>query len=285
MIVGIDVSATHTTVGKRVGARTVIERYYTKDILSIRDVIPKQTTKLCIGAAGVITKQGVKLSNQNLEIKRSQLLKGALLVNDFSLYVYALNTKLRLKRLYGKPVQGDKLVIGAGTGLGFCFARYIGGEYIPQSTEAGQTDAVLFEPELLSFFVSKGIRPKYEDILSGRGLLLLAEFCDPKVYAKALLSDHPVKYIASTKSKKIFGLFAKMYARYIRNACYYLPFGGIYIAGGIAQKNPWIFDLPEFKGELAYLALEKPQLAQIPIVLILDYEASVKGAIWAASRI
>jgi glucokinase len=288
MIIGIDVSATHTTVGFTKNGKLEINSYKTANVKSITEVIPAQTKKLCIGAAGIITKQGVKLSNAKLAILRSNLPKGTLLVNDFSLYAYALNTKIRTKLLLGVTrgsAHKDKLVIGAGTGLGFCFARYIGGAYVPHSTEAGQTDAVLFEPDLLAFCMKKGIRPKYEDFLSGRGLTLLAEFCDPLLYKKALTYEDPAEYIASTKSKRVFGLFATLYARFIKNASYFLPFGGIYIAGGIAQKNPWMFALPEFHEEMSRLAIEKPILSTIPIYLILDYNTSVKGALWAASRL
>jgi len=77
-------------------------------------------------------------------------------------------------------------------------------------------------------------------------------------------------------------LFVKMLARYASDiSTLLLPFGGFYLAGGVAQKElRWLEKDNLFMKyyEMAHNKNIKPLLMQVPVYLIKDYSISLYGA-------
>ena len=69
-----------------------------------------------------------------------------------------------------------------------------------------------------------------------------------------------------------------MYARFIRNqALDSLSTGGVYVAGGIAVKNPEIFD-KNFVNTFSSNTAQSCLLKDMPIYLVTDLRAGLVGA-------
>jgi glucokinase len=80
-------------------------------------------------------------------------------------------------------------------------------------------------------------------------------------------------------SKETFEKFARFYGRCARNfALEVLALGGVYIAGGIAAKNPDILQGESFLSEFLKHETMKFLLEKIPIYVVVDYNVSLYGA-------
>lgn len=272
--------------------------------------------KACIGAAGLVdpTHEVCVMTNFPLTIRAKEILKktsldACHLVNDFELIGYAINllneddpnTVLTINK--GKRHdQEPKAVLGAGTGLGKSILRYdpVSKYFIPLQSEGGHEDFPVhdsFELDLLSFIKKrKKINTvRYEDVLSGQGIEQLYLFLRS---TKKFPSSQYTKEIDQAKEKNLLigkylhkdqtcqetaKLFVKFFARCSKNFVLdTLPRGGFYLAGGIIPKYPHLFQSALFKHE--YLRTEKHVLllSEIPMFLIHDPLASLKGAFFAA---
>ncbi|MBI4440073.1 glucokinase [Candidatus Woesearchaeota archaeon] len=248
----------------------------------------------CIAVAGPVINQRVEMVNTKMvvdavEIKRKTQLKKVLLINDFEAIGYSLNGigKRDIRVINrGKPMEKrPKAVIGAGTGLGKGILIYDNAKkaYIPHPSEGGHGDfPIMNEEELkLARFIGNGIC--YEDLVSGRGIESIYTFLKQAKHQKSNLSAQGISKTRKTDycSRKAFDIFLKFYARCARNfALDVLPFGGLYIAGGIAIKNPDIFSR-KFTNEFCNNAAFGRLLSAIPVYLITNYDISLKGAAFA----
>ncbi len=86
--------------------------------------------------------------------------------------------------------------------------------------------------------------------------------------------------------REIMKLFVKMYGSFAGSlAVVFLPFGGVYLAGGIATKNEWLFledNLFMKNFERNYNPILRPLLKKIPVYIVRDYSISLYGAANAA---
>lgn len=264
----------------------------------------------CIAVAGTVEnragKQRVKMTNADIvidsqEIAKRTRLKRILIINDFEAISYATNiiSKDSIKVIGSHSPQkgGIRAVVGAGTGLGksiLCFDKRCDA-YIPLPSEGGHCDFPVmneFELKLADFIrKSKGIKAhiSYEDVLSGRGLENIYNFLRVTKFQR-LPKNLTAEEISNTKktnqcSKETFDWFIKFYSRCCRNlALETLAMGGIYIAGGIASKNPESFSdrfIDEFRKHERFSNL----LKKIPVYLIKDYDVSHIGAAFALTII
>ncbi|HWP69045.1 MAG TPA: glucokinase, partial [Rectinemataceae bacterium] len=84
-------------------------------------------------------------------------------------------------------------------------------------------------------------------------------------------------------------LFAKFYARKISNlATVFLPFGGIYLAGGISSKNQdFLLEDNRFMRafEQNYAPHIRELLSGVPVMIVRDYSISLIGAANAAFQL
>ena len=272
-------------------------------------------SKCCLGVAGALSpnRDYVKVTNANLELSKNELsektrLKNVLLINDFEAVGYGINMinsgDLHEIRISKRVDKAPVLVIGAGTGLGKSTLIWNSNKnfYAPLPSEAHHSEFPVqdeFELGLIDFIKnSRKTRQSvcYGDLLSGEGIeniylfLTKSKKYKPTKYTNEIIkSDSMPGLISKYRNadrvcKETFRLFKMFYARAARNfALDCLPLGGIYIAGGIAQKNQEIFDQKFVK---IFDSSRKMSniLKRIPIYLILNTNVGLLGAGYAGNK-
>jgi len=186
-------------------------------------------------------------------------------------------------------------LIAAGTGLGEAILFWDGRRYQISPSEASLTD---FAPRndreflLLQSLRHRMPRVVTEEIISGRGFRAIHQIIFPGV--QHAFFDEPGIDAAATITQQAFAgscaacvetlqIWTEAYGAEAGNmALRVLPFGGVYVAGGIALKI-----LPKLKdGGFVRAFSDKMKLssalAKIPIYVILNEDAPVIGAAYEA---
>ncbi|HEY4052251.1 MAG TPA: glucokinase [Terriglobales bacterium] len=189
-------------------------------------------------------------------------------------------------------------LIAAGTGLGEAILFWDGQRYQISPSEASLTD---FAPRndreflLLQSLRHRMPRVVTEEIVSGRGFRAIHQIIFPGV--QHAFFDEPGVDAAAIITQQAFAgscaacvetlqIWTEAYGAEAGNmALRILPFGGVYVAGGIAVKI-----LPKLKdGGFVRAFSDKMKLssalAKIPIYVILNEEAPVIGAAYEALAI
>lgn len=251
-----------------------------------------------IAIAGPVKAGAAQFTNRGWTIAEGELrsfgFRDALLINDFAALAFAVEILDRGDlRTLGPELEGEPRatisIVGAGTGFGVsCLARY-GDRVVPMATEGGHMS---FAPcdrgelRVLEALWKQSDRVSIERVLSGPGLETLYRTLEqlegreptPRTAAEitAHATDDPACRAALTMFCSIYGSVAGDIA------LAHGARGGVYIAGGIAQKvEPFLLQSPfrsrfESKGRLSSF------LAVIPTRLIVHPEAALLGAARAA---
>jgi glucokinase len=191
--------------------------------------------------------------------------------------------------------RAPKALIAAGTGLGEALLFWDGAHYRIFPSEASLTDfAPRNEREMLLIQSLRHRMPRVscEEIVSGRGFRAIhqiifpgvqhAFFDDPSVDA-AVRITHQALEGSCPACVETLQMWTEAYAAEAGNmALRVLPFGGVYVAGGIALKI-----LPKMKdGTFVRVFSDKSklsrELARIPIYVVLNEDAPVLGAAYEA---
>ncbi len=279
--------------------------------------------RVCIAAAGPVTDhQHCKLTNAELEVNANEISKetglSAVIINDFEAVGFGINTLDRenpadivvIPRKVKIPgrILGETIgVLGAGTGLGksiLTYDRHLR-FYVARPSEGGHADFPVesrFELEMVEFIKKRhGITGPlcYDEILSGRGLENIyyfltrrrENFAASKYVDEINKSEDRPALISKYSEKdevcqKTFEIFSNIYARCARNfALEIMALGGIYIAGGIAQKNVnWLrksFFIGEFESHMTYSHI----LRRIPVFLVANQQVGLNGATFVAANL
>lgn len=144
----------------------------------------------CFGLPGPVNGRSVQLTNlpwviDAHKIEQACSIQSVHLVNDFYAAASGIQSLSEgdVIALYSPPEQksdaGNRLVIGAGTGLGVAPIFYDGKNYLPVSSEGGHFDfAPISETQqlLLSWLWQRWQHVSYERVLSGPGLESLYHF-------------------------------------------------------------------------------------------------------------
>lgn len=197
---------------------------------------------------------------------------------------------LQLNQGNAEP-HAPKALIAAGTGLGEAILFWDGTRYRVSPSEASLTDfAPRNDRELL---VLQSLRHRMsrvccEEVVSGRGFRAIHQILFPGVH-HPFFDEQGVDPAAKITQQAFAGtcsaceetlhIWMEAYGAEAGNmALRVLPFGGVYIAGGIALKV-----LPKLKdGSFVRAFSDKAklstQLAKIPIYVVLNEDAPVLGA-------
>lgn len=199
------------------------------------------------------------------------------------------------------PTPATKAVIGPGTGLGVAFLVWNGQRHVPASSEGGHMKHAAFDADSRAFRdwlearLGSGV-PGVEPLVSGTGIGNLYEWWRE---AKGLPADgfwgevaamsvgkRPAAIAgacgADPHAKAMMNLFARLLGHFASDvAALLLPLGGLYLAGGVAQKGlAWLED--DFAFARAFGESYNPNirkvLAQVPLYLIKEYSISLYGA-------
>jgi glucokinase len=284
----------------------------------------RQPENACFAIAGPIVNNTSKLSNLGWTLEADRLaedlhLKQVLLINDFAAVGYGV---LGLTAADLCPLQAGTLenhapiaVIGAGTGLGQGYLIHDGQNYQVFSSEGGHAD---FAPKsLLEFELSRYLLEKHnidrisvERVVSGMGIVSIYQFLRDRQYGEESPEIAEVVHtwesqigrektvdpgaaigqaaLAGTDrlSEQTLQLFIEAYGAEAGNlALKLLPYGGLYIAGGIAAKILPLLEKGDFIQAFTHKGRMSPLLERVPVNVVLNPQVGLIGAALCAARL
>ena len=263
-----DLGGTNTRVGiLRAGMldRASIRRYRNQDFSGLADVLDryradtghKPAARLCLAAAGLVEDGRVSMTNLDWDISRTGLAQAAglrqvLLLNDLQAQGYGLNrlAPASLSAVFApatRPRSGPsrKLVIGIGTGFNAAVvhppARPGRGVLVAPS-ETGHITLPVTDAAGLGLAAYLGRAhgmASVEDALSGRGLAAIDAWLAQGCGAAGQRAPAAVLAALATgeaRAAEAVALFVTLLGRVAGDlALIHLPFGGLYLAGGVAR--------------------------------------------------
>ncbi|VEP14373.1 Glucokinase [Hyella patelloides LEGE 07179] len=281
----------------------------------------EQPQTACFGIAGPVVNNTSNLTNLNWQLTASRLeqelsIDKVYLINDFAANSYSVldleESELATLQT-GKTIKNAPIaVIGAGTGLGESFLITQDGKYHVFPSEGGHTDFAPrneLEIQLLKYLQKKLNKThiSVERVVSGQGIVGIYQFLRDTNFAAenqeianqikswetnseqnidpAAIIAQGAKEKQDTLCEKTMIIFIEAYGAETGNlALKMLPYGGIYIAGGIAAKNLSLIKKGSFlkayndKGRMSNL------LTEIPIHVVLNPEVGLLGSILYALK-
>jgi glucokinase len=281
--------------------------------------------KACFAIAGPLVKNTAKLTNLTWFLDKDRLIQelgipSVSLINDFAAVGYGIFglTKQDLLTLQVGKYQpaAPMAVIGAGTGLGQGFLIRQDNQYQVFPSEGGHADFAPrneLEFQLLKYLVDKHDiqRVSVERVVSGLGITSIYQFLRDRQIApespeiaqavrtweqeaqKAEKTVDPGAFIGSAAlqksdrlSEQTMQLFIEVYGAEAGNlALKLLPYGGLYIAGGIAPKILPLMENGSFLLNFTQKGRMGSLLEEIPVHIILNQQVGLIGAAFSASRL
>jgi glucokinase len=261
---------------------------------------------LCLGIAGPVINNVCKTTNlpwiiDAKELKNDFNIQKVYLLNDLEATAYGMlyldNNQFVELNPNGKPLEENRAVIAAGTGLGEAILYHDGQHYHPIGCEGGHVD---FAPlDELQDDLLVWLRKRYpehvsiERILSGDGISTLYDFLLEKEISQECAE---IKNIQSDQDKnamisqyaleqkdplciEALKLFCKIYGAQAGNlALKSLAVGGVYVGGGIAPKIlPFLQD-GDFLSNFISKGRFQSMLEKISVKVSLNPETALMGA-------
>lgn len=266
--------------------------------------------KACFALAGPVLNNKCKITNlpwPELDAARLQEelnIAKVSLINDFVAIGY--NIVLEKNKSLVTLQEGEFLpdapiaIIGAGTGLGKAFAVPEGDSYRVFPTEGGHEsfapDSLLAE-ELLAYLRADG-KVDVERVVSGPGIVDIFRFLQDRKFASEDVGDFlsqfdPGAAIAKGAAaghflcQQTMAIFVEAFGAAAGDmAVSFLPFGGLYIAGGIAAQNIELMRNGSFIKAFTDKARVNPVLLEkVPVHIVLNTLEGLRGAVkYAATK-
>ncbi len=247
------------------------------------------------GIAGVVDQEKVqaKLTNGYLKLDFASFTKNIkpkafILLNDFALQAWAcLIHNLETICIFN-PIptpHACRAVLGAGTGLGTAAIVPNAKSYTVLQSEGGHTEMPLQTKQEADFAHFAKIhlnkaRLSAEDILAAKGMSLLHTYES----GTTLSSEDVATFWTQSPNSLGLNLYAGFLGRFCRHwALNTLCLGGLYLGGGVLNKNPEIFKNPHFANEF-YLS-PMTIINNIPVSLMTHANISLWGGAYAAKNI
>ncbi|MEO1144789.1 MAG: glucokinase [Cyanobacteria bacterium J06638_22] len=272
----------------------------------------------CFGIAGPVVDNTSELTNLGWFLRADTLsddlaIPHVSLLNDFAATGYGV-LGLTLEDIHtlqvGEPMPNAPIaIIGAGTGLGQGFLIPHADGYHSYPSEGGHSD---FAPRSeLEFQLQHYLIERYninrvsaERVVSGMGIAAIYQFLrsrspereseamgelyrqweqqigqdSKKIDLSAAVSKAAIAE-DDTLCEEAMNLFVDAYGAEAGNlALKLLPYGGLYIAGGIAAKNLPLMKTGRFMRAFAQKGRVSPLLKQIPVHVVLNPDVALLGA-------
>ncbi len=260
----------------------------------------------CLGVAGPIVNGDCYLTNLGWTIKQqdlSQILEtpDACLINDLEAAAWGV-LGLPEEAFFelnpdSEQTPGHIAVLAAGTGLGEAIMCWDGKTYHPIATEGGHTDfAPTNEQEigLLNFLWKKyPDHVSYERLVSGEGLHNIYQFLKQSGVEPSAEIEGALKITDDAPSvigeagvsardhlcRQALEMFCRIYGNEAGNlALKCLPYGGVYLAGGIAPKILSLMQEGCFIEGFLAKGRYHPMLQKISVRVCLNPEVGLLGA-------
>jgi len=249
----------------------------------------------CFAVAGPVLENRAEVTNlkwliESTALERDFTIPRVALINDF--YAVALGVPLlapedRLVLHEGvRQPHAPIGILGAGTGLGEAILTW-NGQWSVVPSEGGHAD---FAPQnelqsrLMLSLVERYGHASWERVCSGMGLVNIYEFlggknADPARIAELADTGDPL-------AKQTFEIFVDIYGSEAGNmALRILSRGGVYLAGGIAAKNPKHFTDGRFMAAFLRKGRFREMLEAMPVEVITNEKVGLLGAAENARRI
>lgn len=297
-----DIGGTNTRIGfVRSGTldQNSIKRFKNKDFETFYDLLSgvadgAEIESVCIAVAGPVLGHEGRLTNWGWTFETDALAKSAnapkaFLLNDLQAQGYALahlpkEASSVIQNGAGEKQSQTRLVIGVGTG---CNAAPIyemeSGSFVPPS-EAGHTRLPIIGPktaELAEFLNRQTGFSDVEDVLSGRGLqAVYAHVLGPNSHTEAPKSELIIQLAdeGNDKALEAVHLSVHVLAEFSSSlALVHLPFGGIFLVGGMARALSRFADAANFLGTFTAKGRFSDLMETFPISVVEDDNAALLG--------
>ncbi len=267
-------------------------------------------TRAGFGVAGPVRDARCQATNLPWVVDARQLagllgLDSVVLINDVEANAYGIATLgtsdfavLHEGRL---NAQGNAAVISPGTGLGEAGLYWDGSHYLPFATEGGHASFAPndeLQDDLLRYMRRQFGHVSWERVLSGPGLFNIYKWLrdtgrcpEPPWLAAELQKGDPPAVISrialagrNELCAKALDLFVALLGSEAGNfALKVIATGGLYLGGGIAPKILNKLGSAAFREALIGKGRMRPMLEEIPIRVILNDRAALRGAAHCAA--
>lgn len=280
--------------------------------------------KACFGIAGPVVNNTSKVTNVAWTLEGDRLseqlaIPKISLINDFAAVGYGIlglnPDDLHLLQKGELQPNAPIAVIGAGTGLGQGYLIHDGTAYQVFESEGGHVD---FAPRTeLEFQLSRYLLEKLdierisaERVVSGQGITAIYKFLRDRHFAqespeiaeilhtwdseigreKTVDPAAAISQAALEKrdrlSEKTMQIFIEAYGAEAGNqALKLLPYGGMYIAGGIAAKVLPLMEEGRFLQSFQLKGRMRSLMQKVPIHIVLNPQVGLIGAALCAARL
>ncbi len=249
---------------------------------------PEDADAVVIAIAGPVengTKSSPPFISWSIDISNSKNdfgFRRAALINDFVAQAFAClspSGRSAEQIVAGEAVKGGPTaVIGAGTGLGKAVILPGGkARHRVLPSEGGHANFPFVSGRECEFqeFLLRTSGKRYitaNDVVSGRGLSSLHLFLTGENLQPHEVAEKFRQY------PRTLEMASRFYGRVCRNyVLETLAFGGLYIAGGVAARNPELVKGTLFEAEFRSSDTMAALLAKIPVYLITDENSGLWG--------
>jgi len=257
---------------------------------------------ICLGVAGPVLGDACMTTNLPWHVQAHDIatrcgVARVKLLNDLEAAAWGLEAIpdgqwVRLQA-HAAPGIGHRAVAAAGTGLGMAILCWDGARHHIMATEGGHSDFAPQDEEqdaLLRFLRARhGAHVSYERLVSGSGLVAIYEFLLERTGTTVPLAfttaEDPAAWIGQAAlvgddlAARAARLMIRIYGAATGNlALSCLPFGGVYLTGGIAPKLLPLFQEGIFVEGFTAKGRYRELLSRIPIKLCLESSIALHGA-------
>lgn len=293
-----------------------------KDFLAAAPVTA-QPQAACFAIAGPVVNNRSQLTNLAWSLGGERIadelkLKTVELINDFAAVGYGVlglaPDDLCTLQSGAPDTKAPIAIIGAGTGLGQGFLINCGGQYQVFPSEGGHADFAPrseLEFQLLHYLLEKHSisRVSVERVVSGQGIVSIYQFLRDRNFAtesedlaqvvrnweqgagkRSELADPAAAISKAATSDRLAGrtmeIFIDAYGAAAGNlALKLLPYGGLYVAGGVTAKNMPLIRDGSFLSAFSHKGRMSPLLDKVPVHLVTNQSVGLIGAALRAEQI
>ena len=287
--------------------RTAIQRYANRDFDSLHAVIQRycdassagQITAACVAIAGPVENGTGHLTNLNWSIDHASLKKvtGAdtvAVINDLQAQAHALQDlpNSAFERVLSVPAprqdpqsHGAKLVIGIGTGCNAALALTdASGVRVPAS-ETGHIGLPVRSQEdldLMLYLQNKQGFASVEHVLAGSGLETVYQYFAQTAGQAHSLSAHQIMAAMADASDPLARQTVQITVRLLAQLCadlalIHLPYGGIYLVGGVARALMPYLKPCDFAASFYAMGRFSKVMERFEVALVHDDYAALTG--------
>jgi glucokinase len=272
------------------GPEAAIRRYLDETGLSPRAAV--------LAVAGPVAGDEIKLTNRDWRFSCEKLaacfgFDRVHAINDFEALAHALPVlrpdEVRPLGRVSAPRPGPKVVLGPGTGLGVAVLVPHGKEWIALASEGGHASfgpAAADERIVFGRLATETELITAETVISGPGLERIYRALNPfgiPLVARAIVVQART---GATDARAAVDLFVRLLGRFAGDVALTLKAtGGVYIAGGVAQKLGSLFDVAIFRAAFEHHPPYQELLGAIPTSLMVCQEPGLIGCAALAGQI